>query len=184
MKFDQEGHSGLGNMDKYIIKDPGKESQFNSGDPITVTLRGAMIRENEDWMRPPFLGKNDLFIMTTFQFAQDPPVQKLHMMEKDVDLGWQGDFFNRIVLAMRDFKDINEALVLQLQIYDLDQWNLGFLDNLEGVAKSAAIAFPALAPYAAGAPLIKSAASLAENLDKHDKIIDDRIVLEAGAEES
>lgn len=182
MDFGHDGRSKLCSLDKYI--EPKTDSQFNSGDPITITLRGAMIRENEDGMRPPLIGKNDLFIMTTFQFAQDPPIQKLHMMEKDVDLGWHGDFFNRIVLAMRDFKDINEALTLQVQIYDADEWNLNFLDGLNGVAQSAAVAFPALAPYAAGAPLIKSAASLAEKTDRHDKIIEERIVLEAVAEES
>jgi hypothetical protein len=172
-------------MDKYLNKLPGTESRFQSGDKITVTLRGAMIRENEDWTKHPLKGKNDLFIMTTYQFAQDTPVKKIHMIENEVDLGWQGDFFTRTILAMSDFKDIDEALTLHLQIYDIDKWTgYGFLDDLEGIAKSAAAAFPALSVYAMGAPIIKSVVNLADSIDKHDKIIDERIVLESDKEDS
>lgn len=172
-------------MDKYLIKTPGDESQFQSGDHISVIFRGAMILENEDWMKHPFKGKNDLFVMTTYQFAQDTPVKKIHMIANGVELGWQGDFFTRTVLAINDFKDIDEALTLHLQIYDIDKWTgYGFLDDLEGIAKSVAVAFPALSVYSIGAPIIKSAANLVESIDKHDKIIDERIVLETETEES
>lgn len=172
-------------MDKYLNKDPGNESQFKSGDEISVIFRGAMILENEDWIKHPLKGKNDLFIMTTYQFAQDTPVKKIHMIANGVELGWQGDFFTRTILAMSDFKDIDEALTLHLQIYDIDRWKgYGFLDDLEGIAKSVAVAFPALSVYSIGAPIIKSAAELADGIDNHDKIIDERIVLETETEDS
>lgn len=175
--FDKPGMKGLSEltgMNEYISED----SRFNNAEPITITLRGTMIRENMDsW--PPLYGKNDLMIMSTFQFGKEPAVQKLHMMENDVDCGWQGDFFNRIILAIRDFKDLNENLALRVQVYDLDSIDTSLIEGVQSLAGSVAVAFPALAPYAAGANFINAAAKLADNIDNHDKIIDERIVLEA-----
>jgi hypothetical protein len=184
MNFDKPGVEGLSEltgMDEYISEDkanPTKTSRFYDADPITITLRGAFIKENMDaW--PPFCGKNDLMIMSTFQFGKEPAVQKLHMMENDVECGWQGDFFNRIILAIRDFKDINESLALRVQIYDLDKIDTSVIDGVQSLAGSVAVAFPALAPYAAGATFVNVAAKLADSIDNHDKIIDEKIVLES-----
>ncbi|TFH48764.1 MAG: hypothetical protein E4G89_05765 [Methanothrix sp.] len=169
-----EGLSELTGMDEYISED----SRFHNADPITITLRGAFVKENMD-ARPLFCGKNDIMIISTFQFGKEPAVQKLHMMGNDVECGWQGDFFNRIILAIRDFKELNENLALRVQIYDLDKIDTSLIDDIQSMAGSVAVAFPALAPYAAGATFVNAAAKLADNIDDHDKIIDEKIVLES-----
>ncbi|NYT01664.1 MAG: hypothetical protein GKC10_02760 [Methanosarcinales archaeon] len=148
-----------------------------TADPLTISLRGAMIREKKD-----LFSQNDLAIMTTFQFGKEPPVQKLHYMCKNVKCGWQGDFFNDIILSIRDFKDLDSGLALRTQIYDMDKFDKDLVEKICGIASSTATAFPYLAPYVGAASFgSKALLDVIHDLDKHDEIVDQRVKLEAVA---
>ena len=201
LKFEvTEGLSELKKLDVYISelseanKDPKDVSRFYSGDPITITLRGAMIRECED---PKFRrdgkdiefhllsgGKtNDLFILSNYQFGTDPKVEKIHFMEKSRELGYVDDFKNRRIIAMRDFKDLQESLTLFIKIYDIDKMDTEFIDTAKSLANSAIATIPVLyqysVPFMMATGTIDAMTKLADNLNKHDKIIEERIDFEA-----
>ncbi|MBK7919790.1 MAG: hypothetical protein IPJ94_26740 [Chloroflexi bacterium] len=146
--------------------------------PLTVRIRGVMIREDldRDWLRKD---DNDLIIVTTSQFDTEPPVQRLHFMNNNVALGWQGDFFNDTVLAIKAFNEEKRRLTLRIQIYDVDKIETGFVDAIVSSAKSVAVAFPNLAPYVAATSFVlPSFSKLVENFSNHDQILDERLTLE------
>jgi hypothetical protein len=126
---------------------------------------------------------NDLFIVSNYQFGTDPTVEKIHFMQKGAELGYVDDFRYRRILAMRDFKDLTEGLTLNLKIYDIDKMDTELIDLAKVLGSSAVAAVPVLYQYsiplnmAIGA--IDSMAKIANNLDSHDKIIDERIDFEA-----
>jgi len=149
---------------------------FENAQPLTISVRGVMIREDYEW----FPGdKNDLMVVTTTQFGSEPPVQRLHFMQHNVDLGWQGDFFNDVVLAIRDFNTESKQLTLRIQVYDMDGIPKELIQAVNNVSQSVAVAFPQLAPYAAAVSFgVPTLLNIVDNLDNHDKIIDERITLE------
>lgn len=155
---------------------PG-ESTFAEAEPITVRIRGVMIREDKDAL---FAKDNDIIINTTFQFGNEPPVQRLHFMKNNVPLAWVGDFFHDVILSTRDFKD--KILTLRIQVYDLDGVSNELVNGVRMAAASSIVAFPYLALYAGtvafAAPMLLT---LINNLDEHDRILDERIKLEVDA---
>jgi len=170
-----------------------KVSRFYSGDPITVTLRGVMIRESEDpkyrkglhgELHPFKNGKtNDILITTSYQFGTDPKVEKIHFMEKDANLGYFDNFRNRRILAMRDFKDLDESLMLDIKIYDIDKMDSDFLAASKNLANSAIASIPVLYQYSIplnmAAGVIESGFKMLDELDPHDSIIDEHIDFDA-----
>lgn len=151
-----------------------EESVFEPAQPLSVRVRGVMVREDEDWW---FRKDNDIAIATHFQFSNEPPVQRLHFLQNESDLGWKEGFFRDVVFSVRDFK--GELLNLRLQVYDLDGVSKEFISGVESVSKAAAVAFPVLAPYAglvglAGPALLR----LVDHLDDHDEILSERLKLE------
>lgn len=201
LKFDKNsGVAELSGLDEYLSElseinnNPSEVSRFYSGDPITVTLRGIMIRECEDpkFLREglhmevhPFSGgkSNDLFIISNYQFGTDPKVEKIHFMQKGAELGYVDDIRNRRILAIRDFKDLKEGLTLILKVYDIDKMDTEFIDLAKNLANSAIATIPVLYQYSIplkmGTEAMDSMAKLADDLDPHDKIIDERIDFEA-----
>lgn len=164
----------LNGLDDYFFP----ENQFHAAEPITISLRGVNVVENMDARWNP-MDKNDLMIVTLSQFGKEPPVKKLHFMKDNVDCGWQGDFFSDIIVAMRDFKDLSNDLVLRVQVYDMDKYDKSVIDSVCNIAQSTAVAFPALAAYVGAASMgAKAAANLIDQIDNHDMIIDQRIRLE------
>ncbi|NIP32378.1 hypothetical protein GWO25_00515 [Candidatus Saccharibacteria bacterium] len=158
---------------------PG-ESLFNEADPITVRVRGVMILENEDQDEWFSKKKNDVLITTTYQFGAEPPVQRLHFMQDDAELGWQGPFFNDIVFSKRDYNPkVDHTLTLRIQVYDIDKIPQELINGVRDMMSSAAVAFPAIAIYAGAvgfaAPILLK---LLDNLNEHDSIIDGKIQLE------
>jgi hypothetical protein len=147
---------------------------FSSADPLTVRLRGVMTTET----RELFLkGQNDLIIVSKFQIGDEPPVERLHFMQDDVPLGWHDDFFDDIILSTRDFT--GDRLTLRLQVYDVDSLNRGLVDAGTRLAKQAAGIFPQLAPYAGAVNVaVDPVVDLVNNLDDHDRLLDERITLE------
>jgi hypothetical protein len=122
-------------------------------------------------------------IVTTTQWGAEPPVQRLHFMQDNVEPGWQGDFFDDIVLSVNDLNtDRNKRLTLRIQVYDMDRFDVGLVTAVAGASQSVAVAFPQLAPYVAAVSFAAPAlAKLVENIDDHDKIIDERLALEIAA---
>ena len=147
---------------------------FSSAQPITVRFRGVSVQEDYDWI---LTGSNDLMIVTKFQIGDEPPVERLIFMEKDTDLGWHDDFFNGVIYSTRDFS--GERLTIRLQVYDIDNIDQSLVQSVRRLSEQVGILFPRLAPIAgmvdfAAGPLV----DLVDNIDDHDKIIDDRITLE------
>lgn len=168
--LDLNDFSNLQRLDDYF----GKNSEFHSAEPLTVRFRGTMVLEDEEgWLK----GDNDLMIVTTFQFGKEPPIQRLHYMRDDTPLGWQGSFFHDIVLSVREFSA--KILTLQVQVYDLDGVSEDLISSVRTISTSTAVAFPQIAPYAGALNFtVPALLKLVDNLDNHDRIIDQRIKLE------
>lgn len=150
---------------------------FADAQPLTVRVRGVSLVGSYEW-RPA--DKPDLMVVTVHNFGSEPLATRLHFMQDNVDLGWHGDFFEDTVVAMRDFKaSTKQRLTLRIQVYDMDRFDADLVKGVTQVASSVAVTFPALAPYAAGisfgAPVLMT---LIENVEQHDRIIDDRTILE------
>lgn len=153
-----------------------RTATFENTQPLTIRVRGVMIAEDYDWAPGD---KNDIMIVTTTQFGSEPPVQRLHFMQHNVKMGWQGDFFNDLVLAIRDFKIENKILKLRIQVYDMDGVEEGLVQAVRNASGSVAVAFPHLAPYAAAVSFgVPALLNLVDNLNDHDRIIDERLTLE------
>lgn len=147
--------------------------------PLTVRIRGVMICEDldRDWLK--FKNDNDLIIVTTSQFDTEPPVQRLHFMKNNVPLGWQDNFFNDTVLAIKAFNEEKRRLTLRIQVYDVDKIETGYVDAVVNSANSVATAFPNLAEYAAAVSFaVPALTKLMENINNHDQILDERLILE------
>lgn len=147
---------------------------FSSAQPMTVRLRGVMTtKEREMFLR----GGNDLVVVSKFQIGDEPPVERLHLMENDLESGWHDDFFDDIVFTTRDFT--GERLTLRLQVYDVDSIDKSIVESAKQLAKKAAGIFPQLAPYAGAVSFaVEPVVDLVDNIDDHDRILDDRITLE------
>lgn len=83
--------------------------------PLTVSLRGAMVHETLDTNKT-----NDLIIVTTVQLGDTPPVPRVHFAQNDVKPGWQGDFLDAIVVTVSALPVEWRRLTVRTQIYDLD----------------------------------------------------------------
>lgn len=152
---------------------------FANADPLTVRLRGIMVGQGYDLIHWQPRASNDLMVMTSSQFGSEPPVERLHYMQDNVPLGWQADFFNEIVLALQAYNSAKRQLTLRVQVYDLDQYDTDLLQQIAGASQSVAVAFPPLAVYAAAISFGSGALlNLVDSIDKHDRILDERIILE------
>ena len=151
-------------------------STFENAQPLTIRVRGVMILEDYDWVPGD---KNDIMIVTTTRFGSQPPVQRLHFMQHNVEKGWEGGFFNDVVLAIRDINIHNRTLTLRIQVYDMDGVEEGLVQAVSSVSQSVAVAFPHLAPYAAAVSFgVPALLKLVDNLNDHDRILDERLTLE------
>jgi hypothetical protein len=163
---------------------PG-ETGFAEAEPITVRLRGVEIREDEDLDFLFIPNKNDVIIVSSFQFDSQPPVQRLHYMKKGVDLGRVVPIFKDVVFSLDGLAKEYKMLTLRIQVYDVDGMSDEMIADVSAAATSAAktasVLFPQLGLVAAGVglalpPLLK----LISNLNNHDKIIDESLQLEIG----
>ncbi len=155
---------------------------FDNASEFTVRVRGFAHHSKPKGLLER--GENDIMIVTKHSFNSEPWITRVHFRGTDVPEGWHSDFFEDTVVAKRDFKVADDRrLDLHIQIYDVDQLNLNLVELVKGTADAASgsIAFtnPVLASYVglAGAGL-KALAQQAEQLDQHDPIIEQRLVLE------
>ena len=166
--------SDLKYLDQYFAGERG----FRRAEPISVRFRGVLVQEDEDWWR---FNDNDLMIVSTFQFGVEPPVQRLHFLKRGVPLGWHEDFFNDVVLSVREFP--SKTLTIRIQVYDVDMIDKDLIEGIQDasskVTSSVAIAFPQIAPYAGAVGFaVPAFMNLIDNLVDHDRILDQRIKLE------
>jgi hypothetical protein len=158
-----------GLAEAYSTADP-----FENAQPMTVRLRGVKVAEDYDGV---LRGTNDLMIVTKFQLGDEPPVERLHFMEKDVGLGWHDDFFHSVVYSTPDYS--GKRLTVQLRVYDVDTVDEGLIGSVRQLSEQAAGLFPQLAPYLgvvtfAVGPVVE----LVNNIDEHDEILNDQITVE------
>ena len=101
-----------------------------------------MIRPHETYEWRP-KDKVDLMIVTTTQFGAEPPVQRLHFMQDNVEPGWQGDFFDDVVVAVNGLNtEDRKRLTLHIQVYDMDRFDASLITAVAGASQSVAVAFP------------------------------------------
>ena len=123
-----------------------KEGTFHDTDELRVRLHGVMVQERRDRFKPPSRWHNDLIVKTRYRFKNDPPVDRLHYIEKEQRLGWRGDFFDDVIVSLPDLQ--NDRLHLRVQVYDVDGVNADLVDTVQKFSESSAVLFPQLATYA------------------------------------
>ena len=150
---------------------------FHEADQLRVRLSGVMVQERRDRFKPPGRWHNDLIVKTRYRFKNEPPVDRLHYIEKEQRLGWRGDFFDDVIVSLPDLQ--NDRLHLRVQVYDVDGVNTDLVDTIQKFSESSAVLFPQLATYANIARLgSKPLVDLVNNIDQHDEILDDELWLE------
>jgi hypothetical protein len=164
---------------------PG-ETKFEKAEPITVRLRGVEVREDEDNDFLFIPNKNDVIVVSSFQFDSQPPVQRLHYMRKGQELGRIVPIFKDVVFSLDGLSADYKILTLRIQVYDVDGMSDEMIQEITtlstNAAKMASVFFPQLTLIASGValalpPLLK----LINNLNNHDKIIDESLQLEIGS---
>lgn len=159
---------------KGLSKEYSTADPFENAQPMAVRLRGINVAEDHDGM---LRGTNDLMIVTKLQLGDEPPVERLHFMKKDVGLGWHDDFFHSVVYSTPDYS--GKRLTLQLRVYDVDKVNQELIGSVKQLSDRTAGLFPQLAPYLgvvnfAVGPVVE----LVNNIDEHDEILNDQVTLE------
>lgn len=134
-----------------------------------------LIESQEKW--PWIRGRNDLLITTNYAFGDDPIVDRLHYVGENDKLGWYGDFFDDVIVTMRDLQ--NRRLRLNLKLYDVDGLSDEAKQSINALATTAAVTFPQLSPLSGHIDLAtKTLTNTIDHFDKHDEIIDQTITLE------
>jgi hypothetical protein len=157
-----------------------EERGFHAAQRCRVIVEGVWVRDDVDGM---FKGENDIIVATKFRVGNRPPLDKVHFLESNVpEKRWIPVPFHPEVFATRDFDPAMTDFALEVRVYDedgLDDDDLAALTSaMSGSTMAAAVAFPALAPYAAFASGAGAAlARLVDTLDEHDKLVHGRILL-------
>lgn len=151
--------------------------QFNKADKIAVIFRKLVIFKEEDWATD-----NDLIVVSTFQFDDEPQVTRLHYLKHNVPIETNlTPFFHDLIFSTNDFND--SALTLEIKVYDLDDMDEDIINSVTGVAQTAAVAFPQIAPFTAFIGLVgASIIPFINSLDEHDVIIHQKIKFEISDE--
>jgi hypothetical protein len=175
-KFSADGHSAL------ISTTTGgsTDRDFKAAQTCRIIVEGGWIRDDRDGL---FKGKNDLIVSTKFRAGENPPVDKVHLLEQEVpERRWVPIVFHPEIWATRDFNPEMGEIGFEVRVYDedgLDDDEVKVLTSaMAGAASAAAVAFPVLAPYAAFAAGAGTAlAKLVDTLDDHDELVRGRIRL-------
>lgn len=148
-------------------------ANFANAESLTVRLRGIMVHQSYDRTGWQAGQNNDLMVLTSSQFGNEPPIQRLHFMQDNVPVGWQTDFFNDVVLAIQGVDDRKRQLTLRVQVYDLDRYDAELLGQIKQASQSVAVSFPPLANYAAAVSFGSAALmKLVDMVDNHDRILE------------
>lgn len=159
-----------------LTSDLSGPSEFERAAPMSIQLCGLNVAERHD-KDLPLAGDNDLIVVTKTQFGSDPPVRRLHALEREVEPGWKNDFLYDVLLSLRDFSD--KRLTLEVMVHDVDGVPPWLIERVDELAPLTEIILPSLAPAAelpnmSGEKLLR----LVDTVDDHDPIINQQITLE------
>lgn len=167
------------------LKSPAKADSENryyrDAQKLSITAEKAWIKDNMDHL---FNKDNDVIIASKYQIGSRRIVDKVHYLKKNYPKKKAiGPLFHPNIYATNDFKESNEAIILQIRVYDEDGLSNKEIEtiqsSLSGVGTATSIAFPALAPIAGLATGVgNSLVSLVDTLNNHDRIIDGTIRLD------
>jgi hypothetical protein len=149
-----------------------------NAEPVNVRLRGVNVPVERD-----LGGGLDLVIVTKFQFANQPKVTRLHYLQQGASPGWYDALYQNMVFTTRDFN--HDDVTLRVQVYDRDKLEEGTVKTVTGLAATVGVAvgFPGLASLAKAAGSVsETLTDIADSLDSHDEILDDRVRLEPDEE--
>jgi hypothetical protein len=151
-------------------------TEFEPAAPLSVQFSGLNVAQRRD-VNLPLVGNNDLIVVTKTRFGSEPPVKRLHYLEREVDPGWKGTFFHDVLVSIRDFSD--KRLTLQVQVYDVDGVPPWLVERVKDLAPVAGVVLPPLAPVSelpemSGEKLLQ----LVDDVDDHNAVIDRQITLE------
>jgi hypothetical protein len=163
--------------------------EIKKASPLTIYLHSVYVttsRDSENRIRSKFKERrgttNDIFICTTHKTGNTTKVQRIHYYKQKEPAGkLLSNFFDSVIYSASDFK--NDIITLNLQVYDIDNYDKykDILSAIAGMGNSLAVNFPALSPFTAVAvPGVSGILSLVDNIDSHDKIIDDSLRIEIG----
>lgn len=153
---------------------------FRDAQKLRITVEGAWVADDMD---KGFRRDNDLVIATKFRIGKKPPVSKLHYYKRNCPAEhWENVVFHPEVYATEDFRESTGEIGLQLFVYDEDGLRPSEQEKMASAitagTSAAAIAFPAIAPYAGLASgIINSLTTVVSKLDEHDQIVNAKIKL-------
>jgi len=146
--------------------------------PVNVRLRGVDVAAAQDWG-----GGLDLVIATKFQFANQPPVTRLHYLEQGASPGWYSALYQNMVFTTRDFS--HDDVTITVQVYDRDTLEEETVTTVAGLAATVGVAvgFPGLAPLAKAAESVSGTLTeIVDAVNKNEEVLEDRVRLEPDEE--
>lgn len=146
--------------------------------PVNVRMRGVNVAEGLDWG-----GGLDLIIATKFQFANQPPVTRLHYLEQEASSGWYSALYQNMVFTTRDFS--HDDVTITVQVYDRDKLEEGTVNTVAGLTATVGVAvgFPRLAPLAKAAESVSGTLTeIVDAANKNEEVLEDRVRLEPDEE--
>jgi len=176
--------TGINSDDKnelVTLKEIFPNSGANGGiikraEDFTLRIRRAFIDQHYD-----AFGYNDLMITSSFQFAEKPPVPKLHFLKNNCEDLEIDTFISENILCKTDFKEQN--LRLHIQVSDIDRIPRKFISTVETATKSIGLVFPHLAPHAVLADgVAKGIEKVIDETIKHDRILEGKLILRKSKE--
>jgi hypothetical protein len=131
--------------------------RIGSADPITVTLRSAMVAEDLEGL---FRGDNDILILTSASLGERPLVQRVHYYEEEVPPKTVlKNFIAETMFIWDDYSGM-DRLWLEVDIMEIDTdtgERNALVNALTSLAATAGAAFPAVVPYTMAASGIAAA---------------------------
>jgi hypothetical protein len=169
---------GLGELQS-LTSGFSKGGAVQKAEPINIRLRGVNVTGGQD-----MIGQDlDLVIVTKFQFANQPPVTRLHYMEQGASPGWYDALYQNTVFTTRDFN--HDDVTLTVQVYDRDKLSKKTVKTVAGLAATvgSAVTFPELAGFAKAAESVSGQlTNIVNSLNENEEVLDDQVRLEPDEE--
>lgn len=170
------GH-GLGEL-QTLTQGFARDGVIRSAEPVNVRLRGVNVPKGRD-----LSGDLDLVIVTKFQFANQPPVTRLHYLKQGASAGWYTALYQNMVFTTRDFS--HDDVTITVDVYDRDALSEGTVKTVSGLAATVGVAvgFPGLASLAKAAESVSDTLTdIVDAANKNEEVLEDRVRLEPDEE--
>ena len=162
-------------------------TKINNASELTIRMVHAYIKDSRDKTKLKILDfikkerkkTNDLFIATKYRTGDSPIISRVHVcdIKYEVDNFVQSTFRD-VVCSFEDFTA--HRIILQSQIYDIDGYSEKFnqFSDLAQQAKGFTATFPVVSQFiGVGITVGSLFFKILDEIDKHDKIIDESIKL-------